>query len=75
MLSSIVLEYVLTTVFIQFLNDSYNNADIIYGRHNDMLNIPNSFRTIYQIYKGYEAGESEIYKDRVASYALSLIHI
>ncbi len=65
----IVLEYVLISLFVHFLNDSYKNADMIYNRYNSLLSLPNSFRTVYQIYQGDELNSSEVYSDRIAAYS------
>ena len=63
------MEYVLTTLLIQFVNQFFDNARAVYQRFNYLLNTPNSFRTVYNVYQRNEEAWSELYKDRAATYS------
>ena len=63
------MEYVLIRIFVEFLHDSYVNADMIYNRYEGLLDLPNAFRTVYQIFEGDESNASEVFDDRIASYS------
>lgn len=66
--SRLVIEYVFVHQFISFLDKSYTKIDIMYKQYETLLSIPNAFRTIYQIYEGQEAEESEVFEDRTSAY-------
>ncbi|MDR3549297.1 MAG: hypothetical protein P4M11_13720 [Candidatus Pacebacteria bacterium] len=64
----IVIEYVLLVLDINFVDTSFSNALLVHQRLAYLLNIPQSFRSIYDVYQGYENNTSEAYSDRIDSY-------
>ncbi len=68
-MAAAIMEYVLTDMMIQFVDRSMNNAMMVHQRLEYLLNIPNNFRTIYDVYENIEADSSELFTDRVSEYA------
>eukprot|EP01022_Parablepharisma_sp_SALTPOND_P008802 TRINITY_DN1369_c0_g1_i1.p1 TRINITY_DN1369_c0_g1~~TRINITY_DN1369_c0_g1_i1.p1 ORF type:complete len:1592 (-),score=178.13 TRINITY_DN1369_c0_g1_i1:522-5297(-) len=65
---TIVMEYVLINMLINFIDQSLDNSMLVHRRFNYLLNIPNNFRTIFNIYQNLEANSSELFDDRVTKY-------
>ncbi len=61
-----VVECVLIEYDMQFVERSFSHAYSIYTRRQLIRYIPNSFRTIYNIYQRYEPPSSEIFPERIA---------
>ncbi len=59
----------MTTLLIQFVSQFFDNARAVYQRFTFLLNMPNSFRTVFNVYQTTETAWSEVYKDRAATYA------
>ncbi len=74
-MEKIVTEFVLIIQLLNYTTDSVGNSFKFYNRFNYMINIPNSFRTIYDIYQGYESNVSELYSDRVTEYVNIVIYL
>jgi len=49
---------------------SIDNYVLIHKRLTYLINLPNSFRTIHNIFKGLESNTAELYNERMESYAL-----
>jgi len=51
------------------MDSSYKQAATFHQRLIYLLNIPQSFRTMQNIYLGIQQNSSSVYKDRISAYA------
>lgn len=66
---SLVMDFIIMRLDISFVQETFDNADLVNSRFTLFLNTPQSFRTIYDVYQKYEPKTSAIYSSRIASVA------
>ncbi len=76
MFTQVVTEFVLMNRLLESIDGTNTYTHLICKRIIYTLHIPMSFRTIYDVYLGYENNTSELYSDRIAKYvdAVLLVH-
>ncbi len=64
----VVVEFLMVHKALTMIDSAANTVFLLYRRIYYACNTANSFRTVYDIYQGYEANSSEIFPDRLAHY-------